>query len=206
MGSGTPFVDSLHFIPTSQFLIFFNFFIIIFLYVVEQPSLRLGVLPLAPSILAVPLVSPQTTQDSFSFPSLLMSSSVVTPSVATAASHLPISASSVLGHPSPLSLLLPVSSLASVPPTQMSLRLSLSSEPILSRLVHRIWSGQFVEMQDLLGDNIALNQHSEAVNSYFPAHILPASSHPHLRKCLLCPLGYIVFDISGCGHSRPVYP
>ena len=108
------------------------------LYTVEQQPLYLGVLPPAAGISAVPLVSSQTPQVSFSPLTLLMSSSVAVPMVSTVASHLPISTAPVLGHPSPLSSLLPASSLASIPPTLGSLNLSLSSETIPVKLLHRI--------------------------------------------------------------------
>ena len=65
--------------------------------------------------------------------------------------------------------------------------LSLSSEPIAAKLVHRIQSGHFVKMQELLGDNIALTQHFEAVKSYFPTLGLPASSHPRWRQVFSSP-------------------
>ena len=83
-----------------------------------------------------------------------------------------------------------------------SLSLSLASEPIPARLVHRIRSGQFVEMRDLLGDNIALNQHFEGVSSYFPAQVLPASSRPRLREATSLPSWiYCFFNIPGRGHA-----
>ncbi len=45
-----------------------------------------------------------------------------------------------------------------LPPTvaSKSLSLSLSSDPIPAKVVHSIQSGQYVEMRDLLGDNMAL--------------------------------------------------
>uniref|UniRef100_A0A1X7UDW3 Uncharacterized protein n=1 Tax=Amphimedon queenslandica TaxID=400682 RepID=A0A1X7UDW3_AMPQE len=42
------------------------------------------------------------------------------------------------------------------PPAALGISLSLSAEPIPARLVQKIQSGQFVEMRELLGDNIAL--------------------------------------------------
>ena len=121
-------------------------------YTVEQLPLLLGVLPTAASISVYSLTGVTSGNPGLPFfPVVLMSSSM--------ASHLPISTSSVLGYPSPLSLLLSVSSLVQVSPTQVSLSLSLSSEPFSARLVHRIRSGQLVEMQDLPGDNISQNQY-----------------------------------------------
>ena len=143
----------------------------------------------------------QETQVTFSFPPPLMFPSVTVPSTSTMAGHCPISTPVVWGHPFPFSSLHPVSSLASALPTQGSLSLSLASEPIRAMLVHRIWRGQFVEMLDLMGDNIALNQHFEGVSGYFPAHVLPASSRPHLHEGISLPswiyfLTYLVVGTS----------
>ena len=55
-------------------------------------------------------------------------------------------------------------------------------ETIRVSLVTRIQEGQFVEMRDLLGDNIALTGHFEALNSYLPAQALPVSSRPRLQE------------------------
>ena len=132
-------------------------------------------------------MSSQATQVIFSFPPPLISSSVAVPSTSTMAGHCPISTPSVWDHPFPFSSLHPVSTLASAPPTQESLSLSLASEPIHARLVYRIRSGQFVEMRNLLGDNIALNQHFKGVSSYFPAQVLPASSRSRLREVTSLP-------------------
>ena len=163
--------------------------VFLFFDVVEQSPLSLGVLPAAVSILAVPLVPSLANQVMFSIPTPLISSSVAVPSTSTVAGHCPtcIPTPSIWGHPIPFSSLHPVSSLASAPPTQGSVSLSLASEPIPARLVNRIRSGQFVEMQDLLGDNIVLNQHFEGVRSYFPAHVLPASSRPRFHGVILLP-------------------
>ena len=39
-----------------------------------------------------------------------------------------------------------------------------------------------MEMRDLLGDNIPLTGHFEALNSYLPAQALPVSSRPRLQE------------------------
>ena len=86
-----------------------------------------------------------------------------------------------MGHGASLAVLAPPSS-GGAPPLLGDLSLSLSTQPIPAKLVNRIRSGQFVEMRDLLGDNIALNQHFETLNNACPAHVLPASSRPRLRE------------------------
>ena len=67
-----------------------------------------------------------------------------------------------------------------VPATQsQGLILSPALEPIPARLVGRIASGQFVEMRDLLSDNIALHDQLEAVQGM---HYAPNSVRPRLRE------------------------
>ena len=76
----------------------------------------------------------------------------------------------------------------SIPPNvevapQAGLSLSLSAAPVPARMVTRIWSGQFVEMRDLLADNVALAQHFESVHSSLPAAtLLPLFTRPRLRE------------------------
>ena len=92
------------------------------------------------------------------------------------------------------------------PPTgssvEVRLGLSLSSEPVPTRLVQRIRGGHFVEMHDLLGDNITLTQHFELAANYFPT-VLPSSVRSRLREvssipswvyCFLTYLAVLVQD------------
>ena len=92
----------------------------------------------------------------------LMSSMVGVPSTSTVAGHCPTCMS-----------------------TSFVSRWLLS--PSHAKLVHRIQCGQFMEMWDLLGDKVTLNQHFEGVSSYFPTHVLPASSRPCLREVISLP-------------------
>ena len=71
-------------------------------------------------------------------------------------------------------------------PAAPGLSLSLSAEPIPARLVQKIQSGQFVEMRELLGDNIALTQYFESSAGYFPM-VLPSSARPRLREVSTLP-------------------
>ena len=149
-------------------------------------SLQLGVLPSASCISAVPLVlSTQAPQVSFCCASPLMSALARPASSNLAASGIPVSTSHTTLPTLSSTSAFPIPSMAS--PTQAALSLSLSTEPIPAKLVHRIQSGQFVEMRDLLGDNIALTQHFESVNDNFPAFVLPASSRPRLREVASLP-------------------
>ena len=132
------------------------------------------------NISVVPLVSSASTQVSFAALAPVVAPYVGAPPM-DAASHFPSSITPWLGHPLS-STLLPSPYPSLLISTQANLSLSLSTEPIPAKLVHRIQSGKFVEMRDLPGDNIALIQHFKSTNSYFPAHVLPVSFHPHLRK------------------------
>ena len=150
---------------------FFNF-IHRFLCFVLGLSLQLGVLPPLCSLLAVLLAStaPQVTF------------SVSSPIVSTSVSPMECLASAPFVHGSPGPV--PLSTFASgsiEPPTRVGLSLSLSTEPIQARLVQRIQIRQFVDMRDLLCDNIASTQHFEAAHSSLCNTILPLSSSP----CLL---------------------
>ena len=151
----------------------------------------LGVLP--PSSLlasAVPLVStasPVTT--AFHSPVALswaQMTPLVSPEMSTTPplpSALPPSVSTSFSS----AVGVPVSSPPMVPSHQGNLSLSLSMDPIPAKLVARIQEGQYVEMRDLLGDNIALTQHFEAINNCFPSQVLPASSRPRLREVTSLP-------------------
>ena len=152
------------------------------------------------SISAVPLLPSASTQVSFAALAPVVASCTGAP-LMDAASHFPASTTPGLGHPLS-STLLPSPSPSPLTSTQANLSLSLSMEPIPAKLVHRIQSGQFVKMRDLLGDNIALIHHFESANSYFPAHVLSVSFHLRLRKVsslsswIYCFLAYLVVGTS----------
>ena len=83
------------------------------------------------------------------------------------------------------------------------LSLSLSAGPVPAKLVTRIQSGHFVEMRDLLGNNVALSQHFEAVqSSLLAATFLPFSTRLRLREIsslqswIYCFLTYIAVRTS----------
>ena len=74
-----------------------------------------------------------------------------------------------------------------VDPPHSSLSLSLSTSPIPARLVQRIRGGEFVEMRDLLGDNIALTRQLNDMQHNFPAYMVPPGSRPRLREVTSLP-------------------
>ena len=87
---------------------------------------------------------------------------------------------------------------ATAPPAipQGGLTLSPASEPLPQKLVEKIRSGQFVEMKELLADNVALTKQLEAVQGV-PAFHLLGTRGPRLREVssitswCYCFLGYM---------------
>ena len=71
----------------------------------------------------------------------------------------------------------------------LGLILSPSSDPIPHRLVSHIQAREFVEMRDLLADNISLHNQLED----FHGHIWPSTPAHLRRRCPLSVLGYTVF-------------
>ena len=80
--------------------------------------------------------------------------------------------------------------------------LSPALQPIPGRLVRRIISGDFVEMRDLLTDNIALHDQLEAVQGPLNLTPIPGALRPRLREVpnltswVFCFLGYIAVRTS----------
>ena len=92
----------------------------------------------------------------------------------------------------------------SLPPTasaQSGLVLSPAAEPIPQRLVHKIRSGNFVEMKELLADNLALISQLESV----PGMHLLGATRPRLREVTTlaswcyCFLGYMAVRTTDLG-------
>ena len=136
-----------------------------------------GLLPRLVSVASVPLIN-------VSSPAVVWAPTLASlpyPCPPVAPSTRPVF---ILAQPHP-STSGPVPSLAL--PAQ-ALSLSMSLEPFPPRLVARINAGQFVEMRDLLGDNIILSQRMEEAHTSFPSYILPSSSGPSLREVATLPL------------------
>ena len=75
-------------------------------------------------------------------------------------------------------------------PAPNGLILSPMTEPIGPKLVHRIRSGQFVEMRELLPDNMALHQNLEAMHGHLPFHSMSGSVRPRFWE-VASPLTWI---------------
>lgn len=83
------------------------------------------------------------------------------------------------------------------PPINAGLVLSPAAEPFPHKLMEKVRSRQFVEIRELLADNISLMHQLEALQGGFPCHSL-GPSWPRLREVsslptwCYCFLGYIV--------------
>ena len=102
----------------------------------------------------------------------------------------------------------PISSVVVPQPPQTSplpltagLVLSPAAEPIPRKLVDKVQSGQFVEMRELLSDNISLVHQLESIQGFSPLNLLGAT-RPRLREItslstwIYCFLGYVAIRTS----------
>lgn len=171
---------------------------------VEAGSVSLGFFPSPSALVSVPLMSVPpagavaTTSWSHLGPvtALVSSQAAWLQSIPTA----PLS-STARQQPLPVSLAPP----EQPPPSQPSpavtssagFSLSPATEPFPQKLVDKIRSGMFVEMRDLLSDNIALLQQIDAFSAYGAVPSLPGVLKPRLREVaslpswLYCFLAYI---------------
>lgn len=75
--------------------------------------------------------------------------------------------------------------------------LSSALQPIPGRLVRRIRSGEFVEMRDLLSDNVALHEQLESIQGPLISAVTPAGLRPRVREVpsliswVFCYLAYV---------------
>ena len=68
------------------------------------------------------------------------------------------------------------------PPLATSLILTPTIDPMPPKLVQRIRSGQFVELKELLPDNMALQQQLETIQGHTSLPLLPPSLKPRFRE------------------------
>ena len=91
----------------------------------------------------------------------------------------------------------PVSTQPQFPSQHEGLILSSALQPIPAHLVRRIHSGEFVEMRDLLSDNVALHNQLEAIQWPLVSAVTPAVLRPHVREVpsliswVFCYLAYV---------------
>ena len=88
------------------------------------------------------------------------------------------------------------------PATSHSLSLSMSVRPVSAHLVQQIQAGSYVEMRNLLRDNMTVRSHYEELQSGLGMHLLPASSRPRVREInslpswICCFLTYLAVQTS----------
>lgn len=83
---------------------------------------------------------------------------------------------------------------ASISGSLMGFSLSPATEPFPAKLVERIRAGQFVEMRDLLTDNISLLQHLETLGGNHPTLLsTPGALRPRLREVSTLPVWMYCF-------------
>ena len=66
--------------------------------------------------------------------------------------------------------------------TRLGMILSPAADPIPFRLVQRIQNGEFLEMRDLLADNVSLHSQLEDLHGHVPLASTPAAFRPRLRE------------------------
>ena len=67
-------------------------------------------------------------------------------------------------------------------PTNLALSLSMSLSPIPARLVAIIQSGGFVEMRELLTDNVAIRGRLDDIRDSMGAGVLQVSARPRVQE------------------------
>ena len=120
------------------------------------------------------------------------------------------------------SLPLPTSSLPSPPPAQQAnlhppsssralssiggFSLSISTPLVPERIVQQILAGRYVEMRDLLGDNMAVRRHFEDIQGSLGSNVVQiASSRPRVREVSTIPSWVCCFlTFLAVGTSDPV--
>ena len=129
-----------------------------------RPLMSLGVMPPAPALASVPLVAQEAGDGAAS--STAQVPATFTRGVTPCTAELdPINWTPVL----------PSSSVA-------GLSLSPATAPFPAKLVDRARSGQYVDMRDLLVDNVSLLQQLETFGSQYPVPSLPGVLRPRLRE------------------------
>lgn len=121
----------------------------------------------------------------------------------TAATHTgaPITTSQQQSGTSTLTNTFPANTLLPQPAATAGLTLSSAAQPFPRKLVDKVNSGQFIEMRELLADNISLLHQLETIQGYPPLHIL-GPARPRLRDVTslstwcYCFMGYMAIRTS----------
>ena len=113
--------------------------------------------------------------------------------------YLPPFTANPLTTPSPV--LAQVSNLPTTASTQPGLVLSPAAEPLPRRLVEKIVSRQFVEMKELLSDNISLLSHLETVQGLTSLELF-GGRRPRMREVTSLPMWCFLLPWVCGGSSR----
>ena len=83
--------------------------------------------------------------------------------------------------------------------------LSMSLRPVPARIVQAIRTSRYVEMRDLLADNVAVHQHFEDIHEAMGVQVLPVSSRLRIREVTSLPSWVCCFLIYiAVGTADPV--
>ena len=83
--------------------------------------------------------------------------------------------------------------------------LSISSRPIPAKFVQQVQSRKFVEMRDLLDDNMAVRRHFEDLHSAMGVQLLPIMSKPKVSEVTMLPVWMSCFlTYLAIGTSDPI--
>ena len=63
----------------------------------------------------------------------------------------------------------------------------MSARPIPARMVQQICAGRFVEMRDLLCDNIVVKNHFKDLHKAMGMQLIPVSARPRVREVTSLP-------------------
>ena len=73
------------------------------------------------------------------------------------------------------------------PEAARDLSLSMSTRPMPARLVQQIHAGRYVNMRDILGDNVMVRRHFEEVHRALGFQVLPVTSRPRVQEVTSLP-------------------
>ena len=96
----------------------------------------------------------------------------------------------------------PVSAQPQAPSQREGMILASALQPVPARLVRRIRAGEFVEMRDLLSDNVALHDQLEAIQGPLVNAVTPGTLRPRVREVpsliswVFCYLAYVAVRVN----------
>lgn len=146
------------------------------LSLVQDTIPTLGLLPPPPALASVPLIpsSPGATTVSWSLPQPASVPWTAAPSLFAPLAQATNQTGQVIPQ-------------QAGPYIMPGFSLSPATEPFPQRLVDKVRAGQFVEMRELLTDNISLLQQLETFNTQYTLPALPGALRPRLREVMSLP-------------------